>query len=117
MGTYNIPRKTKGEGRILYIFSTKALIFSCIGAAIGFPFYYILKMINFNMAGWIIMGILALIGFCIATFKVPDSKNFDVTRKLGGTNIDEAIKRYIKFRQKKNRIYIVYNKEEKVNDK
>ena len=28
MGTYMIPRNTKGEGRILFIFSTKALILS-----------------------------------------------------------------------------------------
>lgn len=32
MGTYMIPRNTKGEGRILYIFSTKALIFTVVGA-------------------------------------------------------------------------------------
>ncbi len=28
MGTYMIPRNTKGEGRILFIFSTKAIIFT-----------------------------------------------------------------------------------------
>ena len=28
MGTYYLPRNTKGEGRILYIFSTKALIYT-----------------------------------------------------------------------------------------
>jgi len=33
-------------------------------------------------------------------------------RKAGGSNIDEAILRYIKFRQKKNRIYL-YTKEGK----
>lgn len=32
MGTYMIPRNTKGEGRILFIFSTKALIFTVVGA-------------------------------------------------------------------------------------
>ena len=32
MGTYNIPRNVKGEGRILYIFSTKALMYTFFGA-------------------------------------------------------------------------------------
>lgn len=32
MGTYMIPRNTKGEGRILFIFSTKALIYTVVGA-------------------------------------------------------------------------------------
>ena len=31
MGTYNIPRNVKGEGRILFIFSTKALISTAVG--------------------------------------------------------------------------------------
>lgn len=32
MGTYMIPRNTNGEGRILFIFSTKALIYTAVGA-------------------------------------------------------------------------------------
>lgn len=31
---YQIPRNVKGEGRILFIFSTKALIYTGVGAAI-----------------------------------------------------------------------------------
>ena len=31
MGTHMIPRDTKGEGRILFIFSTKAMIFTVVG--------------------------------------------------------------------------------------
>lgn len=31
MGTYMIPRDTKGEGRILFIFSTKAMIYTAVG--------------------------------------------------------------------------------------
>lgn len=31
MGTHMIPRDTKGENRILFIFSTKALIFTAVG--------------------------------------------------------------------------------------
>lgn len=56
--------------------------------------------------------LFALIGFVIGTFKVPDSNTFEVTRKASGANIDEVIVRYIKFKQKKNRIYL-YTKEGK----
>ena len=31
MGTYNVPRNVKGEGRILFIFTTKSLIYSSRG--------------------------------------------------------------------------------------
>ena len=54
----------------------------------------------------------AAIGFAIGTFKIPENGTFEIMRKAGGANIDEAILRYIKFKQKKNRIYI-YAKEGK----
>ena len=41
MGTYNVPRNVKGEGRILFIFSTKSLITASIGGAVGLIFYFI----------------------------------------------------------------------------
>lgn len=106
MGTYMIPRNTKGEGRILYIFSTKALIYTVVGAGIGFPFYYILKSIKMNTVGIVIIAILALIGFCLGTFKVPNSEGLKITRLVGGENIDDIILRYIRFKRKKNKIYI-----------
>ena len=56
--------------------------------------------------------LFAGIGFAIGTFKVPESTNFEITRKTGGENIDEIILRAIKFKQKKKRIYL-YSKEEK----
>lgn len=31
MGTHMIPRNTKGEGRLLFIFSNKALIYTVVG--------------------------------------------------------------------------------------
>ena len=37
-GPYYLPRNVKGEGRILFIFSTKALIYTAVGATIGFVF-------------------------------------------------------------------------------
>ena len=63
------------------------------------------------MIGMIITAIFGSIGFFIGTFKIPDTKKFKFTEKTGGENIDDVIKRAIKFKQKKNRIY-VYKKEE-----
>lgn len=111
MGTYNLPRDVKGEGRILFVFSTKALIYSAIGAVCGLIFYLIFSLIGLNMVGLIIMGVLGLIGFLIGTFKMPESTAFEITKKTGGENIDDVIKRAVKFKMQKNRIY-VYQKED-----
>lgn len=116
MGTYNLPRNVKGEGRILFIFSTKALIYTTIGATIGILFYIILSNIGLGMIGIIFALILALIGFAIGTFKVPNTNSFEITKKTGGENIDDVIKRLMKFKMKKNKIYI-YDSIKKTNEK
>ena len=112
MGTYMIPRNTKGEGRILFIFSTKALIYTVVGGLIGMPFYYLFKFMKMGVVGIVIVALLALIGFSIGTFKIPNSEGFKITRLVGGESIDDVIMRYIKFKRKKNKIYIT--KEEEV---
>lgn len=114
MGTYNLPRDVKGEGRILFIFSTKALIYSAIGVAVGLVFYFIFSLFGMSIVGLIIMGVLGLIGFLIGTFKMPDSTAFEITKKTGGENIDDVIRRAIKFKMQKNRIYIYQQEQTKV---
>lgn len=74
----------------------------------------IFKLIGMATVGYILICALALIGFICGTFKIPDSEAFKVTRLVGGENIDDIILRYIKFKQKKNRIYIT--KEEEINN-
>lgn len=106
MGTYNLPRNVKGEGRILYIFSTKALLYTFVGVAIGFFCYLILSAIGLDFIAFIIMGVFGLLGFIIATFKVPESSAFSITKNTGGENIDDVIKRAIKFKMQKNRVYV-----------
>ncbi|MBR3163166.1 MAG: PrgI family protein [Clostridia bacterium] len=113
MQTYEIPRDYRGEGRILYIFSTKGLIYTAVGAAIGLIFYFIFKLIKLTVVGIVITLIFALIGFCIGTFKMPDNKKFSITQKTGGEKIDDVIMRYIRFKQKKNRIYVSIKEEPK----
>lgn len=112
MGTYYIPRNVKGEGRILFIFSTKALIYTAIGSGIGVILYIILSAIGIGTAGLVILIVLALLGFIIGTLKVPDTSAFEITKKTGGENLDEVITRFIKFKMNKNKIY-VYTEDKK----
>ena len=82
MRTYEIPRNYKGEGRILYIFSTKGLIYTTVGAGVGLLFYFIFKMLGLSMVG------------------------------TGGENIDNVIMRWIKFKKNNNKIYVYNLEEE-----
>ena len=50
MATYEIPRNVKGESRILFIFTTKSLIYSAVAGAVR---TYDLFHIKFN---WTILG-------------------------------------------------------------
>ena len=112
MGTYQVPRNVKGEGKILFIFSVKSLIYTAIAAIPGIIFYAILNSINLGTIGIIVTLILALIGFSIGTFKMPNASAIEIARKNAGENIDEILLRLIKFKTKKKKYYI-YSKEEK----
>ena len=116
MKSYYIPRDYKGEGRILYIFSTKAIIYTAVGVGFGLLFYFILNLIGLTTLGIIIAVIFGGIGFGIGTFKVPEMKNFEITKKTGGENIDDVIKRWIKFKKNKNKIYVYKNDKEVTKD-
>ena len=67
------------------------------------------------MIGIIITAFFALIGFTIGTLKVPNLEKFSFTKKTGGENLDDVIKRAIKFKTKGKKIYIY--KEEERDDK
>lgn len=81
-------------------------------AVIGLIFYSILKTIKMGTIGLIILGVFALIGFIIGTCKMPMIDSLKICRQTAGENIDDIIIRGIKFKLKKNKIY-VYAKEEK----
>lgn len=113
MGTYYIPRNVKGEGRILFIFTGKSLMYTAIGALIGFPIQFIVaNIIGIQYWGVVATLIGALIGFTIGTLKIPKLSFIKNSNDIAGENIDEIIKRYFMFRKQKNKIYI--NKEEEV---
>lgn len=112
MGTYNLPRNVKGEGRILFVFSTKSLIATVIGLGIGLLFYFIFSLMQIRIVGIIFLVICALIGFSIGSLKVPNIGILKFTKVVAGENLDDVIIRAIKFKLKKNKIYIYDNKEE-----
>lgn len=115
MSTYLIPRNTKGENRILLIFSTKALIYTVIGASIGFVFYLLFNAISIGFVGIALMILFSLIGFIIGTLKIPKIERFKFTKQTAGEKIDDIILRSFKFYRNKDRIYIY--KEEYKNGK
>ena len=106
MGTYELPRNVKGEGRILFIFTAKSLIYTVVGAGLGLLFYFIFSAFNLTMVGIIIVAIFALIGFSIGTFKVPELGKFEFTKKTGEENVDDVIKRAIKFKTRGKKVYV-----------
>ena len=112
MGTYNLPRSVKGEGRILFIFTWKSMIYTVVGGAFGLIFYFIFSLFDLRMVGLIITAVFALLGFIIGTIKMPNMGKFKFTQKTGGENIDDVIKRAIKFRTRGRKIYI-YKEEKK----
>lgn len=114
-GPYNIPRNYKGENKILFIFSTKSFIYTAVGGLIGIVLFYIFRLLKLGILGFICIILFALIGYAIGTFKIPEINNFEFAKKVGGESIDDVILRYIKFKQKNNRIY-VYKEEDSKDD-
>lgn len=115
MGTYEIPRDTKGEGRLFYIFSTKALIYTVAGILIGWVFKWVLGLFGsaipqiskvMSWIGIILIIVFGLIGFVIGTFKVPTTDKFEITRKAGGLKIDKVLWESFKFRVKRTKYYV-----------
>lgn len=105
MGTYRVPRNTKGESKILLIFSTKALIYTVVGIGIGYMINYVLKFIGISGVGIVIMAILALIGFSLATFKIPNIGSLPFTKDVAGEQMDEVLLRYMKYKRGSKKIY------------
>lgn len=103
MGSYYIPSNNlKGESRILYIFTAKSLIFTAVGAFVGLIFYFIFGVIlGIGILGYISIAICAVIGYVIATVKIPAGGNSKLAKNVGGDSIDDIIKRYILFKKSK----------------
>ncbi len=108
---YQIPRNVKGEGRILFIFSKKGLIFTAVGGGVGLFLFWIFSTLGLTAIGVIFLLIFALIGFGIGTLKVPNTSAFEITKKTGGENLDDVIFRWLKFKFKNKKKIYVYTEE------
>lgn len=106
MGTYNLPRNVKGEGRILFIFTRKSLMFTAGLSMVGLILFFIFKLIELTQVGIILLIIFALTGFVIGTFKVPNLSGVKWAKINAGQSLDDVIIRAIKFKQKNNKIYV-----------
>ena len=94
------------------IFTTKSLIYTGATGLIGILFYYLFgRLLGLTWLGIGLALFFAAIGFVIGTFKVPETNSFEITRKVGGEEIDKAFIRWWKFKKKGNVIY-TYLKEE-----
>ena len=65
MKSYYIPRNYKGEGRILYIFSTKAIIYTAVGVGIGLIFYFLFNLSFYFFTFFNYLWKIALLFFSI----------------------------------------------------
>lgn len=114
--SYNIPRNVKGEGRILYVFSYKAVAYTGVGILIGLIFYSLFSLLGLDVIGYIFVGIFAFIGFGAATFKLPNVTFLKGAKLAAGEQIDEVIKRAIKFKMNKKKYYIYIPSNEKITE-
>ncbi len=111
MSTHYIPKNLKGETRILIIFTTKSLITTAIGLAIGGAFFAVFGSIGLKIIGIILLALMGLIGYGVGTLKIPKITGWRFTNNIEGDSLDEVIVRYAKF--KTNRKVYSYTKEER----
>lgn len=111
MNTYMIPREATNENRFLF-FSQEAAIFTLIGGVIGLVFVGLFQLLasmlgveTLKYIGWGICVLFAVIGYCLGTFKLPETNAFDFLKKAGGESLYTIVKRVLKFR-KNRKIYI-----------
>ena len=113
MGTYYIPRNVKGESRILYIFTVKALATTAAGILIGALLYFLFAMIGLEILGIVCIITFAVIGYAIGMIKIPTLSGIKFTKKIGGEPLSEIIVRYFKFmKNKKIYTYVSTTEEE-----
>ena len=107
--SYMIPRDTKGEGKILMIFSKKSFLWT-VGfvAAALIIIYPICAILGFSLIGMASALVFGLVGFIISSCKMPNSQNFEILRKTGGEDMDEIILRLLKFKKGGKKVYLYY---------
>ena len=111
MSTHYIPKNLKGETRVLIIFTTKSLITTAIGCAVGAIILFLFMALGLKVVGFILFAIFALAGYGVGTVKIPKITGLPFTKNIEGDSIDDILLRYIKF--KSNKKLYSYTKEDK----
>ena len=103
LATHEIPRNVKGERKNINDFYNKitTIYLWCRCFWINILFYIWYASWTNLVRNWANI----IIGFAVATFKIPDTNAFELTRKAGGEYIDKVFIKWLKFRKKGNRIY------------
>lgn len=112
MNTYLIPREIGDENKFLF-FSTRSLIFTAIFAVPGIilhmfvfgPLAASMESLELKITGVAIAFLIAGIGYCLGTFKIPELKIAAFFKNASGEYLNDIIKRVFKFR-KRRKIYI-----------
>ena len=84
------------------------MLYTAIFGIIGIVLFVVIG----GIPGVITALLVAAIGYGIGTLKIPDTNQFEITRKTGGENLDAVLLRFIKFKTRGKKLY-VYTKEEK----
>lgn len=111
--SYYVPRSTKGESRILYIFTIKSFVFTAVFGLIGGGIWYIFSSLidTFPLfAGLVITVLFGSIGYVIGALKIPDSKFMGPFRKAGGEYLSDIILRAITFKRRRKLYVYNYNR-------
>lgn len=118
-GSYVVPRNVKGESRILYVFTVKSFIVTLAFGLAGLGLWLLIQTLVGVSSGIVltivITVVFALMGYLLATVKIPDIPMMGPLRKAGGENIGAMLIRFITFRKKK-KIYM-YNYKREVKSK
>ena len=112
MNTYLIPREIGDENRFLF-FTTRSLIFTGVFGGIGAvihmlvfnPMALALEMTELKIVGIIIAVVLALIGYVLGMFKIPEIKTIAFCKNASGEYLNDIIKRVFLFHRRR-KIYV-----------
>lgn len=112
MNTYLIPREIGDENRFL-IFTTRSLFFTGGFGGVGIALHMLLfnpiaqsfGITELKVIGIVVAFILAGIGYCLGTFKIPELKIAAFFKNASGEYLNDIIKRVFSFR-KRRKIYI-----------
>ena len=100
--SYYVPRSVKGESRILYVFTIKTFAVTLAFGLVGVLIFFLIKsFVELGIiAGLIIIGVFAAIGFAISSLTIPDIPAMGPLRKAGGENIGSMLVRLLFFGRK-----------------